>query len=205
MGLWVAYEPKEFPIPSPEWYGRNERHTQHAKWGRNGRREGGGEVSLTACSARDGLPSSSIARARDSMLHPSPPAACAGAGGWAADWGAGSISTSGGSIGGALDPSRRRVGSSSLLGGWLADDGPTAAAAMPRLEMLPGGRGWRLLCSSGSGSRERRTGTETAARFPFCLIPNCFDVFEHHSVKVWKFLGKRMYSKHKANMWMLLI
>jgi hypothetical protein len=42
MGLWVAYEPKEFPIPSPEWYGRNERHTQHAKWGRNGRREGGG-------------------------------------------------------------------------------------------------------------------------------------------------------------------
>jgi hypothetical protein len=98
--------------------GGNERHTQHAKWGRNG--GGKEERGLTACSARDGLPSSSSARARDSMLHPSPAAAGAGAGTgcWAGASGAGSISTSGGSIGGALDLARRL--SCAFAAGWGA-------------------------------------------------------------------------------------
>jgi hypothetical protein len=62
----------------------------------------GGRV-LTACRARDGLPSSSSPRARDSMLHPSPTAV--GAGGWGA--GSISISTSGGSIGCVIGFTRR--------------------------------------------------------------------------------------------------
>ena len=134
MGSIRDANPENSPFPHLG-DGGNERHTQYSK-SRNGGRSGERERGLTACSARDGLPSSSSARARDSMLHPSPAAAGAGAG--TGGSGVASISTSGGSIGGALDPARRLSFAFAAGWGavrcWLA----TAAAAVPCLQIRDG-------------------------------------------------------------------
>ena len=77
----------------------------------------------------------------------------------------------------ARPPSRRRAGPSAALSISLAASpvlsppgGERFAAGWRRLRLLCHAsryfqRAWRLLCSSGLGL-ERRTGTETAARFP---------------------------------------
>jgi len=114
------------------------------------RRRGKRRRVLTACRARDGLPSSSSPRARDSMLHPSPTDAGAGATAGAGGWGAGStsMSTSGGSIGGAiylarrLSPVLRRRGEQFAAGGrWLRGCGCGASATPPDASRCA----WRLL------------------------------------------------------------
>jgi hypothetical protein len=77
------------PVHYRRWWRRG-RHARHAA--REMETGRGRERALTACSASDGLPSSSSARARDSMTHPSP---AAGAGGGWDGLCADSISTSG--------------------------------------------------------------------------------------------------------------